>query len=211
MKKLKRQLFAMGSMLVGGSASLAVVFAMNSDAGPPPLKDKEATAEFTVEKRKPPPKPRERPRQQTKTVKNTSAPRAPAPDVASAISGVDFQLPGFEGAAFAGASDELLGETSKQNTMTADVVDDPPKPRHRVQPSYPDQARQRGITGYVTLKLKVTSQGSVDAVRVVEASPRGIFEESAIASIRQWQFDPGVYQGSPVDTWVKQTLRYELN
>jgi protein TonB len=211
MKEIKRIPLAAFVMLCGGYVILSVVVRMNQDAPEQPPAEKRDEIAFKVEKKKPPPRKREQPQRQNKQVKASNAPRAPMPDLASAISGVDFQLPGFESASFSDLNDKLLGDTSKQATMTADAVDDPPKPRTRVPPSYPDKARQRGITGYVTLKLKVTSNGTVDSVRVVEASPRGIFEESAIASIKQWDFAPALYQGSPVDIWINQTLRYELN
>jgi protein TonB len=211
MKELKRHLLAAVIMACGGYLILAVVVGMNDDKPTAPPAEKQAEVAFDVEKKKPPPRKREQPQRQNKQVKASNAPRAPMPELASAIGGVDFQLPGFESASFSDLNDKLLGDTSKQATMTADAVDDPPKPRTRVPPSYPDKARQRGITGYVTLKLKVTSNGSVDSVRVVEASPRGIYEESAFASIKQWDFAPAVYQGNPVDIWINQTLRYVLN
>lgn len=211
MKKLKRHLFGVASMVLGGGAALGAVFTMNSFSQAPRSEERSLTSDFNVEKEKPPPRERPKPRTPPRQVKTSSAPRAPLPDLGSSIAGVSFDLPGFDSANLGRLGDRLLGDMSKHTVMTADVVDNPPKPRARTAPDYPAKARQRGITGYVTLKLKVTAGGQVDSVRVVESNPRGVFEESAIASVRQWQFDPGVYQGTPVDTWVNQTLRFELN
>jgi protein TonB len=124
---------------------------------------------------------------------------------------VSFNLPSMEGIGFERLGDKLIGDTSKKTVMTADVVDTPPTPSHRVQPEFPERARRSGIQGFVTLRIKIRADGSVDTVQVVEASPAGVFEEPAIASIKRWQFKPGIYQGDPVDVWANQTLRFELN
>ena len=132
-------------------------------------------------------------------------------DLANAIGGIDFSLPGLAVADFGSLGDQLLGDTTKHTTMTAEVVDELPKPRRRTAPAYPDKARQRGITGYVKLKILLGANGEIGRVRVVEAKPRGVFEEAALAAVRQWEFEPAVYQGSPVETWMDQVVRFELN
>ena len=210
MVNLKRHLFGLASMLLGGSTALASVFAMNSLSQAPPQEEKAAGADFTVEKKKPPPEQKPKP-EKRREVKTSTAPRAPAPQLASAIGGIDFALPAFSVADFGSLGDRLLGDTSKHTTMTADVVDELPKPRRRTSPAYPDKARQRGITGYVKLKILLSASGEIGRVRVVDANPRGIFEDAAVAAVRQWEFDPAVYQGSPVETWMDQVVRFELN
>jgi TonB family protein len=47
-------------------------------------------------------------------------------------------------------------------------------------------------------------------VKVLDASPRGVFEEVAAEAIRTWEFEPGVYKGESVSGWVTQTIRFEL-
>lgn len=94
--------------------------------------------------------------------------------------------------------------------MTEDSVDKPAEPVRRVQASYPDAARKRGIEGYVTLNLLVTPEGAVQGVRVVAADPPGIFEESAKQAIEQWQFRPAEYHGAPVSYRCKQTIRFKV-
>lgn len=209
MRELKRHLFGVASMVLGGSTALASVFAMNTFAPAPPAEEKTQSAEFKVEKQKPPPKQRPKP-QKRREVKTTSAARAPAPNLASVIGGVDFALPGFASADFGGVSDKLLGDTSKHTTMTAESVDTKPQPRHRAEPEYPAKARQRGIKGHVVVRVKVNADGRAGSARVVEAKPPGVFEESALAAVKQWEFSPGIYQGSPVDVWVNLPIRFEL-
>lgn len=211
MKSLKQHAVASLSMVGGGSLVLGLVFLMNAYSEPPPPEQQLATTAFEVEKAKPPKPPQRKQEPQRRSVKASTAPRAPAPEIGTPLAGVSFDLPGMEGSGFDRLGDKLIGDTSKKTAMTADAVDTPPTPSHRVQPDFPERARQSGIQGFVTLRIKIRADGSVDTVQVVESSPRGVFEEPAIASIKRWQFRPGIYQGDPVDVWANQTLRFELN
>ena len=209
--EVSRHASAVASMLVGTALVLGLVLAMNAAVSPPKPVEGTATADFTVQKAPPPKKPRPEKPRTAKERKTSASPRAPLPELATAVGGVDFDLPGIETGGLGAMAQDVLGDANRKTAMTADAVDEPPKARSRVQPEYPGQARERGVQGYVTLKLKVSASGDVQTVRVVEASPRGVFESSAIASVKQWQFDPGMYQGAPVETWVNQTLRFQLN
>lgn len=208
---LSRHVSAMASMVLGTAMVLGLVLAMNAAVPPPKADTAATTSDFTVAKTPPPKKPRPEKPRKVKERKTSASPRAPLPELATAIGGVDFNLPGVQTGDLGAMSQDVLGDANRRTAMTADAVDEPPRARSRVQPEYPGRARERGVQGYVTLKLKVSASGDVETVRVVEANPRGVFESSAIASIKQWQFDPGMYQGAPVDTWVNQTLRFQLN
>ncbi|MBW8368853.1 MAG: energy transducer TonB, partial [Arenimonas sp.] len=58
------------------------------------------------------------------------------------------------------------------------------------QPAYPPVALRSGITGSVEVQLTVRRDGSVANVRVLSARPRGTFERSVLATLRQWRFQP---------------------
>ncbi len=70
------------------------------------------------------------------------------------------------------------------------VVADPrlPVPDQVVQPRYPLEALQGGTTGKVDLGFRIGTDGSVRDIRVLHAQPSGIFEQAAIAALRQWHF-----------------------
>lgn len=79
------------------------------------------------------------------------------------------------------------------------------KPTLRVPPQYPMKARQMGIEGYVVMDLRIGSDGRVEEVRIVEQSPQGVFERSAVRAVHRWRFEvpePG--------TWQRLRIRYEL-
>jgi len=79
-----------------------------------------------------------------------------------------------------------------------------------VKPLYPEHARRQHKTGVVTLKFLVDVEGRVHQPSVVEAYPRGVFEESALAAIARWRFAPAMRQGRPVATWLMLPVRFTL-
>jgi protein TonB len=90
-------------------------------------------------------------------------------------------------------------------------VDIPPVPIKKVQPEFPDQARQMGISGKVVLRFLVEADGRVAKASVVAARPAGVFNQSALDAIGEWRFKPGRYQGKAVAVWVELPVRFQLS
>ena len=64
------------------------------------------------------------------------------------------------------------------------------KPVVRVNPSYPAQAAEQGIEGWVVLEFGVTSQGTVENIRVIESHPSDVFDEEAKRALAKWRYVP---------------------
>lgn len=56
------------------------------------------------------------------------------------------------------------------------------------KPNVPDVAWQNKISGWVLVAFNVTRQGRTKNVRVLDARPRGVFEEKVIAAVQDWQY-----------------------
>ena len=81
-----------------------------------------------------------------------------------AVAGLDFLDDGS-------LNNELFGDT-KNTVMTEDTVDRLPQPRRQIPPSYPDTARDSGITGEVTYSLLIGTDGRVERIaRSPQLSP----------------------------------------
>ncbi|NMP04696.1 TonB family protein [Pseudoalteromonas arctica] len=63
-------------------------------------------------------------------------------------------------------------------------------PTMRIEPLYPIQAAQQGISGSVVLKYDITPNGETANVSVVTAKPEAIFDREAKKALRQWQYKP---------------------
>tara|TARA_R110002073_G_scaffold62801_5_gene157418 strand:- start:1451 stop:1933 length:483 start_codon:yes stop_codon:yes gene_type:complete len=56
------------------------------------------------------------------------------------------------------------------------------------RPNVPEVAWQNKIDGWVLVAFSVTSQGRTRDVRVLDASPRGVFEEKVMAAVEDWTY-----------------------
>jgi TonB family protein len=78
----------------------------------------------------------------------------------------------------------------------------------RVDPAYPEQAREREVEGIVVLNVRAGRDGRVRDVRLVGGQP--LLVGAAIAAVKQWQFKPHLVNGQPVETQTRITLTFEL-
>ena len=59
-----------------------------------------------------------------------------------------------------------------------------------IRPTYPRNALQRRIEGYVDLSFRVEKDGRVGNVRVVNANPKNFFERDAVSAMQRARFEP---------------------
>ena len=103
-------------------------------------------------------------------------------------------------------------ETAKANFIFDSVdLDKAPEVIGRVNPEYPYKARERGVEGYVAVKVLVGQDGAVRQVNVLKAKPPGMFEKAVRKAMLDWRFQPGEVGGEPVTAWVTTTLHFRLN
>lgn len=76
-------------------------------------------------------------------------------------------------------------------------------------PVYPPALRQARVEGAVVLVFLLDETGRVLDPRVESGSHRE-FETAALEAIRRWRFRPGMKDGEPVRTHVRQTIRFAL-
>jgi TonB family protein len=79
-----------------------------------------------------------------------------------------------------------------------------------VTPVYPDSARRAGIEGQVNLQIVVDELGRVTEAEVLLARPAGLFDEAAVAAIRQWIFEPARAGGKPIKVRMGQRMEFSL-
>ena len=105
---------------------------------------------------------------------------------------------------------EALSSKPRATVMTEDAVDSKPKATRRTAAAYPKRARAKGIEGFVRMSLLIDEAGRVARMKVLESQPAGTFDEEAKQAVRQWTFQPAMYQGAPVKVWATQTVRFQL-
>lgn len=194
-------------MVSGSVLVIATMLLINRFAEGPKELNQGQSAAFSVERPQqtpppaftpPPPPPQRR-----------QPPTPPAVALNTNLSGIDFGLPAFSGDELGSLQDQLLGDTSDV-VMTNDLVDSPPRPIQQSAMEYPARARTQGLEGYVVLSLLISASGEIEKVQVLEATPAGVFEDAALAGIRDWRFEPAQYQGRSVKVWARQRIRFDL-
>ncbi len=83
-------------------------------------------------------------------------------------------------------------------------------PLVRINPDYPPRAQSRGIEGWVMIEFTITAAGTVRDARVIDASPKGYFEEAALKAIARWRYNPKVQEGVAVER-VGLRIRLSFN
>lgn len=87
----------------------------------------------------------------------------------------------------------------------------PPKPKVRIEPTYPRGALQNGVEGWVHAVMTVGANGSVYSVEVVGSEPTGTFDQATRAALRRWKLEPARdAAGDAIEMRVCQSIVYRL-
>ncbi|MDD3000968.1 MAG: TonB family protein [Candidatus Riflebacteria bacterium] len=81
----------------------------------------------------------------------------------------------------------------------------------RVEPDYPDWARQKGVHGNAVYRVLILPSGTVGDVVTMSSTIDPKLAINGAQSLRRWIFTPVLINGEPQETWVKITVQYELN
>jgi protein TonB len=77
-------------------------------------------------------------------------------------------------------------------------------------PIFPEYARTRGWEGTVILSVLVGSDGKVQKITVERSSKHQILDESALKTVRKWQFKPAQVGNLVFASWIKVPVRFVL-
>jgi protein TonB len=81
-------------------------------------------------------------------------------------------------------------------------------PLVKIEPIYPAAAQSRGIEGSCMVEYTVTTTGTVRDVKVIEATPAGIFNKVSIAAAKKSKYRPRVVDGEPIEVYGVRTVYY---
>jgi TonB family protein len=73
-------------------------------------------------------------------------------------------------------------------------------------PPYPDLAAREKIEGWVLVEYTITEKGWVQDVIVLDADPKGVFEETTVKTVYQWK-----YRALPVSVRASQHIEFTLD
>jgi protein TonB len=104
-------------------------------------------------------------------------------------------------------------EKSKPGDLVLlDRVSIPPTLIKRVDPKYPLQAFNMGISGTLTVNALINETGDVVRTEILKGIKGGYgFEKSAETAIRQWKFRPAEKDGVPVRVWKPIDINFKMS
>jgi len=156
----------------------------------------------------------EKKREKPERVKPEQAPITPTLAVAKE-EGIDLGLDveaiaaglGAEfGSAGGGGGDGMRGGLA----FSAGLSDRDPLPLVRVEPQYPQGAKQRKLEGWVQVRFTISTAGSVKDAAVVKSS-NSVFERSAVQAVTKWKYQPQMREGKPAEAPDQQVvLRFKM-
>jgi len=75
---------------------------------------------------------------------------------------------------------------------------------------YPEELWDAGVQGKTTLRVFISTEGSVDSARVERTSGHAAFDSAALAGARQLRFEPARQGGEPVAVWRSLPVEFNL-
>jgi periplasmic protein TonB len=79
---------------------------------------------------------------------------------------------------------------------------------YRVQPVYPQLARQARVQGVVVLRAVISSDGRIENLQVISGHP--LLVPAAIDAVRQWRYRPYLLNDQPVEVETQITVNFTL-
>lgn len=141
-----------------------------------------------------------------------SSPTVSQSKVASVAAGLDTSALAPAGVDFGGSGEGGLATGAGQAIAFGGGTDRDAVPQVRIDPEYPQAARDRGIEGWVHVKFTIRIDGGTKDVVVVAAKPERIFDREAIRAVQGWKYQPKIQDGKPVERPGMQTrIQFELD
>lgn len=78
----------------------------------------------------------------------------------------------------------------------------------RVQPVYPQLARQARVQGVVVLRAVISAEGRIENLQVISGHP--LLVPAAVEAVRQWRYRPYVLNDQPVEVETQITVNFTL-
>jgi TonB family protein len=85
-----------------------------------------------------------------------------------------------------------------------------PRYLNNPKPIYPQEAKQRGYQGEVTLRVEVLASGQVGQIEIRRSSGHEILDRSALATVKQWQFVPAKREKESIPLWVNIPIKFRI-
>lgn len=105
--------------------------------------------------------------------------------------------------------EQIASHDVPEQVQTA-LPNDFQNPHFSPTPSYPRQARLRGIEGQVKLKLGINGQGVPVIVDLLESSGHQALDMAALEGLKRWRF-MATNNSDEISFWTEKVVQFQLN
>jgi protein TonB len=194
---------------------------LKEDKPPPPPKQ---------EPPPPPPPPKDEPPPVVKGTQELVPPQEPPQEIPKvdptekAVNAEDFSGQGKLGGVAAGTDNGQAQDVSKRDTPPDEgtyelsAVEEQPRVtngaelQRLLERNYPPLLREAGVTGTVTVKMRVEEDGTVDANSIsIEDASNDQFADATKRSVARLRFRPAKVGGRPVKVWVILPVTWQVS
>lgn len=81
--------------------------------------------------------------------------------------------------------------------------------RKKVNPKYPEDAREAGIQGQVLLRVLISKNGDVSTVTLI--SGPDALAPAAIEAVKRWKYRPYLLNGQPLEVDTEVVINFTLS
>jgi len=80
--------------------------------------------------------------------------------------------------------------------------------KKKVNPHYPEEAKQAGIEGQVVLRAEIGKDGTIQNLQLISGHP--VLAAAAIDAVKKWKYKPYLFQGNPVAVETQVVVNFQL-
>jgi TonB family protein len=99
-------------------------------------------------------------------------------------------------------------EGSGPNPATSTATNSGTRLIRRVEPEYPQEAREQDIQGTVVLVVTIQSDGTIGEIGVASGDP--LLANAAVKAVKQWRYQPYSVNGQPVERQTRISIKFTL-
>jgi periplasmic protein TonB len=167
-------------------------------------------------KNKEPEQPKEKPVEQEPPPDQQQAEAEPAGDQAG-LDSTSFGAGSGNGVSFRAGNTQMGDPNRAAKRIEPPKVSMGPAPKlaparalNPELPTYPERARKLNIQGFVVLEAEIDERGAITALRVRD-SLEPTLDQTALASVKRWKFQPATLAGRPMPSTRLIRIRFELD
>jgi TonB family protein len=94
-----------------------------------------------------------------------------------------------------------------KRTHKVSKYDEPPQLRTGINPVYPEEAKEKGITGRVYIKVFINKKGKATKTIILKGYPE--LNQAAIDAVMKAKYKPAKYQKEKVGVWITLSLIFK--